>query len=1237
MTVLFLIMTAFASAQEFIDIDYHSMSQDTILPVWSTSRMVSGSCYEAEIEYPEFEPVSDEDQMQWHLERYKDCIPDWPEIKTYLGTSVGQGILDISFVPVVQKGGGFYKITSFKLNIKEIPLSRVAVRASNASDRYAAHSVLSEGKWAKLSIPSTGVYRISRKSLEKLGFKDISKVRLYGYGGNVLPETGLAGLTDDLKEIPALHDADGLLFYGKGPDGWKISYNGVYERTVNTYSTFGSYFVTASDSIEPMAIENVEAVQSSKTVTDFPEHYLYETDAYSWYHSGRQFFDSYDYLNGASQTYKLPLDGIVTEDSVRLTVAFSTNSGTVSSVLISADGTEIGTLTIPAVSGTAAASVGSKSFICNGIFAEDSKLKLTHNRTSGTSGRLDYISINYTRRLSLEAPYTCFRTGNYKGNASFSIDAAGASAPQVWQVDADGVARLVQSETNGGTCMTQGLKCSPGFEYVALDAASASFPVVSEIELIENQDLHGLDIADLTIIVPASGKLMRQAERLADAHRTVDGLSVNVVRADQVYNEFSSGTPDATAYRRLMKMFYDRAIGELRPSWLLLFGDGAWDNRMLTDAWKSEDSDDWLLCYESENSVSQTQSYVFEDYYGLLDDNEGSRVLYEKPDIGVGRFPVVSVAEATAAVDKTVAYMKNENAGAWQNRVMVLGDDGDDNIHMEGAETIASMLAEQYPSLDVDRIYWDSYKMEVSASGNSYPDVRQDILSGLETGALIVNYVGHGSADVLSHELVINKADLAGLDSPRLPLWITASCDITPFDASYDNLGETAFLNPDGGALALFTTARTVYSSMNDRINQLFSKYVLGQDSTGHRYTLGDAVRISKAMLASTDSPLQDFTENKAHYVLMGDPALTLALPGLRAVVDSLSGVGEGNLARAGDVVTAYGHVEDALGTVLTDFTGTVTPTVYDNERLVVCRNNADAADEAFQYSDRDRILYSGNDSVRDGKFSFSFPVPLDINYSYESGRIGIYALENGNARTAAGYYEQFIIGGTSDSLSTDSAGPEIKLYLNTPEFEYGGKVNQTPCLVAEFYDEDGINASGNGVGHDILLVVDNDPQYTYVLNSYYASVSGDYTRGRVVYVMPELSEGRHTLMLRAWDVMNNSSTEYLGFEVVEGLKPDLVQVSASENPARESTSFVVCHDRPGMEVELTVKVYDTMGRQVWNGTASGSSDAGVSILDWNLSTSGGQRVQRGVYIYKVYVSSPDGVKVSADSKLVVL
>lgn len=1213
-----------AQRGQFVESGWQSASADSVAPWYSFRFQLedgwSDSSYSVHIEYPELIPVEEKDLERWNLD--SDDIPSWPEVNSFMGVSKGSATVDMGFMPLLKRKGKVYAIGSYKPVLDAV--RQTVPDRTDPTERYSRNSVLSSGNWVKIRVSETGVYRLSYDKLRSMGFADPSKVRLFGYGGAVLPETDIQNLIDDLPEQALWHTSGAVLFYAQGPVSWTRE-NGEYVHSVNTYSDYGYYFLTDRSDAAPAVFGTVVGdTVSDCPITSFPDFQVYDPDEFSWYHSGRRLFEKYDYANGGTNRYTFRTDGLIS-DSVHVTVAFSAASSAATSVSLQVNGNRLGQFSIGPTPVNSSGNVSQKTFLSQGQFTENSIVNVTHNRQSGVSGHLDFIRLNFRRRLAMYGSFIRFRTGKDIRNASFRIEGSNPDV-LVWRITADSSCVVPSVFSNGATTT---MTASFGSDDILLAVDTrARFPEPEVVGKVACQNLHALDSVDMVILIPASGRLLRPASRLAALHRDADSLNVAVVRADMVYNEFSSGTPDATAIRRFMKMLYDRAGGDSGPRYLLLMGEGAWDNRMHVSDWKGLDPDNYLLCYESYNSLSHTASYVMEDYFGLLDDSEGWNLTSEKVDIGVGRLPVSTVAQAEKTVDRIADYINGVYAGNWCNRILVLGDDGDNNVHMEDADAVAEVMKLENGAFDIRKIYWDAYKMEVTASYNGYPQVRKQILDCLDEGALIVNYSGHGSTEVLSHELVLDKSDMSALKSECLPFWITASCDIAPFDSRLESLGMNLMRNENGGAIGMLTTARTVYSSLNRYINRSFSKYVTNPDNA-----LGDALRLAKNELVSTASAYQDYSENKLHYVLLGDPALHLAVASMTAVVDSLKGCAD--TVKAGMTVTVCGHIE-MKGKRVDSFNGELFSMVYDSERLITTRNNLKTADRPFTYRDHDRMLFSGSDSVCNGSFEFSFPVPLDINYSNENGRICLYAISDDRQMTANGYYEDFVVGGTAGSLAADTIGPEIRLFLNTPSFQYGGNVNSTPMLVADLSDDSGLNTSGNGTGHDILLVVDNNPNWTWVLNGSFAGTPGDYRSGRVSFSLPALPEGRHTLMLRAWDVLNNSSVVYLGFKVVSNLKPEL-SIDVTDSPARESTTFVITHDRPGPDTRVVVQVADSNGMIQWTGQADGSSDSGVTMVTWNLSGNGGHRMQPGLYLARATVSGPDSASASVSCKLVIV
>lgn len=787
---------------------------------------------------------------------------------------------------------------------------------------------------------------------------------------------------------------------------------------------------------------------------------------------------------------------------------------------------------------------------------------------------------------------------------------------------------------------------------IPLPNLSGSYPAATYVKNIANQDLHADGQADLVIIIPASRTLLKQAQRLKEFHESHDGMRVNIVAADQLYNEFSSGTPDANAYRRYLRMLQDRAATEAdMPKYLLLFGDCVWDNRMLTADCKRFDPDDYLLVYESENSFSETVCYAGDSWMGILAEGAGSDARRELQDVGVGRFPVTTVAEAKIMVDKTINYSKNQNGGAWQNTIMFMGDDGNDNIHMKDVDSVANSVGRDYPNFLIKKVMWDAYNRESSATGNTYPEVSKIIRQQQANGALVMDYGGHGNATLISHESVLGLSDFSESRTSNLPLWVTAACDIMAFDGVTETIGEAAVLNEKGGAVAFYGTARTVFTSANKYINHAFMKRVLSLQD-GKPIALGEAHRLAQndVMLGTNryptptredpnkTSPEQDNTENHLQYSLLGDPALSLNLPTAQVVVDEIDGVAVGSgtmpTVKAGSVIKMKGHVAGVEG-----FNGVVTATVRDTREEITCKLNntsGDGAEEAFKYLDRTKTLYHGSDSIRNSSFELTFAVPKDINYADGQGMINLYALNTDKTVRANGSCDQFIVGGSAEAKN-DSVGPSIYCYLNSPSFVDGGNVNSTPYFVAEIKDKDGINAAGSGIGHDLQLVIDGDMAKTYTLNNNFSYDFGTYTSGSTFYSIPELEEGPHRLQFRAWDIQNNSSTAVLHFNVVKGLRPQLFNIGVTNNPARTSTTFIISHDRMESNMDVVIELFDAAGRQMWRHAESGVSATGNYTVDWDLSVDGGRPLQTGVYLYRVKVSSEGSSYVSKTKKLIVI
>ena len=1096
--------------------------------------------------------------------------------------------------------------------------------------RYASESVLNSGKWVKIQVAEDGIYKLTAADLKKMGFSNLDKVAVYGYGGWPLDEDFSTTYIDDVPEVAVWRSADYLLFYGKGPRKWEYSSSDKsFIHTNNPYSNYGYYFVSEKETTGRTMEKAASAAGATLQVTTFDDYVLHEEELVSVNSSGRELYGE-SFTSTLSRDFTISVPGI-TNDEGKATLSFiSRGNGTIT---MNVDGNALisGSVSVPSDEYEVARELyRERAWMADK--GETVKVNIGYSTTGHKNVHLNYFRLQMKRQLKVYDNYTFFRSLSARGNASrFVIQGADAST-LVFDVT-DGVNPQQMETSLNGTELSFSIPASASLrEFVVVKPSQIKAPVT--VGEVANQNLHALPQQDMIII--AQPNFTTQAERLAEAHRTKDNLTVRVVTPESIYNEFSSGTPDATAYRRFMKMFYDRKTSEAdAPKYLLLFGDGSFDNRKLTSAWKSVDMSNMLLTYQTENSLS-SQSYVIDDYFGFLDDADNKKSLQNKKlCLGIGRFPIRTVEQATQMVDKVISYMENKNTGSWKNNLCFMADDGSNTDgfmteHMEFADQLAGYVESEHPEFLVNKLYYDAYKKDMTAG--TYPDVRSGLQKLLKDGLLLFNYTGHGGTTALSDEKVLTQTDINQFTYTHLPVWVTATCDFTRFDDLNTSAGEDVFLNKSSGGIALFTTVRVAYSRPNFPINDNVIRNLFERNN-GRRRTLGEVMQATKNTLSSV---------YKLGFCLIGDPAVKMAYPEFGMKVTTVNGQSvDGNSIsfKALEKITVEGEVLDASGQLVTDFTGIVNPTVKDSKVTVTCLKNSNKDDSpAFTFTDYPNTIFIGNDSVRNGKFSFTFTVPKDISYSNLQGKMNLYAVDTESGNEAQGNFDNFIVGGTSDTAETDTIGPEIRaLYLNDTTFVDGGQVNTTPYFVAELWDKSGVNITGSSVGHDMMLVIDESTVLSYNLNSYYELLLGEDGTGIVKFPIPALEPGKHTAEFWVWDILNNSTVRTFTFEVVEGLKPFLFDVIATPGIAREQVTFHLMHNRPESRMRVGIMVYDLAGRQLWKHEESGTSGLFENYtVSWDL-TSGGARMRPGVYIYRAAISTDNSKDATKARKFIIL
>ena len=1110
---------------------------------------------------------------------------------------------------------------------------------------YAETSKLASGKWVKISVKESGVYQITADDIRSWGLgSDLSKIHVFGYGGMPLRETMLGdNYVDDLPQMPLVRTGDRILFYAQSHISWKHKGSTLDQIQVqHPYANSGSYLVTNDERFNDIEIERAGNTPSGSVVTTYIERLYHEQEMVNPGETGRIFLGE-DFKSNRRQTFKFELDGLVSGSTVKSYTVFGASTPSVSSTIShSYNGKALAEeyadliypiFDTPHVHYYMNNTGGSyKTFTLEGTNELNYTLEYSCPGTVNLA-RLDFITINYERELALRSGKLAFGVQDANANKSYRISGCG-SATHVWDVTKPYALVAMNVTADEGT-VTFSPVTSGRHEFVAFDESKGdTFPHATFVDDVSNQNIHGEPTPDMIILAPSA--YLEQARRVADLHEKYDHFRVLVLDHEKVFNEFSSGTQDAMAYRRLCKMFFDRGASDdgHKLGYLLLLGAGSYDNRLV-----GIDSEaltyPHILTWQSSISNSDDGSITTDDYFGILQDESGIDD-NDRIDISVGRMVVKSVSEARAVVNKLEKYISKPAYGAWRNQALMVADDENDGIHMEQSQDMIDN-ARKYGGDDMvyNYVFIDAFNAVSNGGARTYPDARNKMYTSLREGALWWNYIGHASTQNWTGEGLMMRSDVeTQLYYRHLPVLYAATCEYIRFDNSVLSSGERIFLNPNGGAIAVLCPTRLAYITRNGSLSNYVARYMFSPDEQGKPRRVGDILRLAKNGITWNGD------DNSRRFFCVGDPAMRLAWAPYSAQIEAINGqpINPGDtppVFKAREAVEFSGKIVDFGGELASNFTGTVVSTLFGPEQSVTTHGYGKG--KKYTYHDRPNRLAINVDTVVGGRFTVRVIIPSEVNNEYDDyspSLLSLYAYDSRDTLEAKGSNSDFIIYGYEDEQVTDTIGPRIiTMGLNDNNFVDGSEINESPLLLATVSDESGVNFSSAGIGHSMTLTLDGTTSYNDVVSYYTPMYAEQGTLGSISYQLNDLAPGPHTLRLRVWDVYNNVSEKTITFNVVNGLAPEIADVYCADNPASVETSFYVKHNRPDAVLSVTIEVYDLMGRLVWKTSQSGRSDMYTSTpVTWDLIDLGGRRVPRGIYVYRATIST-DGVREATKAK----
>lgn len=1153
------------------------------------------------------------------------AIPDSIIPEHSLGFERGVPVVDVQFVPLIRTANGeIQKLVSFELIITYA----IAENASLKSQSYTMNSVLSTGNWYRIRSNKTGICKISYEDIRSMGVDMATvqpgKIRLFGKPGGMLPENNSIFRYDDLPEnaikvvtasAGVFAPGDYILFYSTSPNA--TVYNAStkrFEHRNNLYADYTYYFLNF-DGADGKRIEtenqSAEAVQY--TCTSFMDFKYYEKDLYNLIKSGKQWVgERLEFNNASIDIPGFTFANVETTRQAFMRYRVLARATAMSTYSITANANSIvSKQIIPYTVDSFSQEVNeAKSFTpVEGTQA----INFRYNTPTSTSqGYIDWVELNVPRKLLFTGGQLAFAdpvTAIAGAVTQFKLAGAGSQVT-IWEVTNPVDVKAVNASLMAGDTLSMVMATDSLRRFVAWN--QSEFLTAEFVDKIANQNLHGIDHADMLIVTHPD--FLEQANRLADQHRLVDGMTVVVATNQQIYNEFSSGSPDISAIRDFARMLYLRPEGDQKLKYLLLFGDGSYDYKD-----HQEQNTNFVLAFETNESQNLVFSTASDDFFGLLDSGEGNDAS-GKIDIGIGRFPVDNVEQAKDMVDKCIFYMSGApaNLGNWRNSLCFIADDEDSNTHIRQVEDqVTPNIVRDYKVYNINKVYLDAYNEVSTPSGARYPEVNTRINDLVNDGVLIMNYTGHGGETGWAAESILTLNDISSwTNTTKLPVFVTATCEFSRFDdPNRVSAGEMVFLKPSGGGVALFTTTRLANAGNNveltiDLYDTIFSV------TQGNNPRFGNIIAYAKNQNSGTGLI--------RNFMLIGDPAMCLAFPKYNVATTRINGkpVLEGiDTISAMSRVDVEGVIEDQSGNIVSGFNGIVDVKIYDKYRWMMTRGNDPTSYKRY-FRVQENILYQGKATVSNGTFTYSFMVPRDIDFSFGTGKISYYAYSE--TTDATGFNDSIMIGGVSNEVTNDTQGPQITLYMNDERFVNGGITGDSPMLLAYLSDESGLNTVGNGIGHDIVATLDENSNSSMVLNEYYQSDLDSYRTGKLMYNLQGLTEGKHSLTLKAWDVFNNSSEATINFEVRKNLALRIMSLKAYPNPFSEKIYIELTQNLFNSELDASLSIYSINGNLIRNFDPLTEYAQGYAFvpLEWDGLDSNGNEVADGIYIVKVLITN---------------
>ena len=1140
----------------------------------------------------------------------------------------------IKINPLVFEKSKLSLLSSFKLKgyiPKSINKNDNVFSKKNTGFSFANKSVLSSGNWVKLSIDKSGVYKIDNSMMgdiaSKLGVSistiNPDKIAIYGQGGGMLPELNSEYDSDDLRELSIdvhagtdgkFDNGDYILFYAEGASKWGKFRGNQALHIKNIYDDNNYVFITIKD-IPGKRISNSSDVPgpSIASYNYYNSREAHEIDEHNFIESGQQWFGE-RFENNPNQTIKFSFPNRDVTKNITVNTRVGAQPATSSTLRVNANNINLYDFNF---SRTGSYKTARKT---NSIITQEKDININFSFTYGGEGKclLDFVEILATSKLKFENSQFIVHNSEASqdgGISEYRISNT-SNLKYVWRVTNPTEPELITLTSSTGYKSFNENSTEKEFYQLITDN---DYYLPKVIESVSNQNLHSHPVVDYIIV--AHSNFMKSANSLANFHIN-NGLSVQIVDVNHIYNEFSSGRQDLVAIRQYVRMIYNKGGSPSKLKYLLMYGDASYDFKD-----RITDNTNFVPAYQSYASTSKSSSFVSDDYFGFMDDDEGDNISgNDLLDISIGRIPIMTDNEGSDVVNKIIGYNTFESLGDWRNKIQFIADDISNDVWeaqlMLDSEKLSTALNSRNSSYNHQKVYLDTYKIEKTSGGSTYPEAHIDFMQNVQNGNLVTNFFGHGSEDYWTGEGLFYIDDVEKFqNNSNLPLFITVTCEFSRYDnpAKYTG-GEKLLVFKDGGSIGLISTTREITVSFGSKINETILGFLLPAKEKEY-ITIGDVLRLSKNQYPSYSS--------RRTVSLIGDPAMILAYPKKKIFITKVNyeDVSKTDTIKSLMKVNITGEVRNN-GSKDVNFNGIAFPLMYDKKVNLKSLDNNNFGIK-IPYWMQNNVIYKGKSTIVGGEFTMEFVVPKDINYAYGNGKLSFYAMsdETGVVNDASGDNSDIIVGGIDITSDVDNEGPKMEMYINNEFFIDGGITNSSPLLIINLEDLSGINTVGNGIGHDLKMILTSDEiNQEIILNEFYESNIDNYSKGKVSYQMLGLKPGPYTAEVIAWDVFNNSSTKTLHFNVKNDNDAIIGEVSNYPNPFVHKTTFNLSHNKPNEILTTRIEIFSISGLLVktinhhnnYNGFV-------VNDIVWKGDSDSGALLPTGTYIYRVRTISEEG------------